>query len=236
MKKVVASAVIFLFVSNLFAQRLYGTREKSNLPAFDIPLSESTNPASVYFYQQVEQKCRSLDTSITAKQILSLTRYYTSMSAVDPAYLDSLASKAYAFNEEKKYQDAVRTADLLLKASPTNITGHKELSLAFKRMENDSLSAIHFAFMVKIIKAVLAYGDGTYEYPFIINNFFEGLSIYEAAFYCKPNKMVLMLDKQKRLVGAYNGYSARYDEILIRYADLSHWKPRLKKGDYIEEQ
>ena len=70
----------------------------------------------------------------------------------------------------------------------------------------------------------------------MLKNFFEGISIYEAAFRCKPSKITLMLDKQGRLLGAYNGYSSALDEILIRYSELTHWKPQLKKGDYIEEK
>ena len=80
------------------------------------------------------------------------------------------------------------------------------------------------------------YADGTYEFPFIVNNFFEGISIYEAAFQCKPSKVALMLDKTDRLLGAYNCYSSRHDEIYIRYSELSHWKKDLKKEDYIIEK
>ncbi|MCX8534243.1 hypothetical protein [Chryseobacterium luquanense] len=39
-------------------------------------------------------------------------------------------------------------------------------------------------------------------------------------------------DKKERLLGAYNGYYSAMDQILIKYSELSHWKPQLKEGDY----
>lgn len=218
------------------SRRMYGEEVKTTFPKFEIPLSASTDVNSVYYFKTIEEKLVKLDTLITEEQIISLTKFNISKNQINPSFLDSLANKAYKLNEEKNYTDALKTAQLLLNQSPNNITGHKELSLAYDRIGNDSLSSLHFSMMKKVLKSVFKYGDGTYDYPFLVSNFFEGISIYEAAFRCKPNKVALMLDKKNRLLGAYNGYSSSMDEILIRYSDLTHWKSQLKESDYSEER
>lgn len=216
--------------------RMYGKQAKVVVPKFGIPIASSTDVNSLYYFKTVEEKLIQLDTTITAEQIISLTKYKISKNEIQPNFLDSLANQAYKQNEEKKYDEAIATAKIILVQSPNNSTGHKEIALAYNRIGNDSLSKLHFSMLVKIIKSVFKYGDGSYEYPFLVNNFFEEISIYEAAFKCRPNKMVVLLDKQNRLLGAYNGYSSTLDEILIRYSELTHWKPQLKEGDYIEEK
>lgn len=217
-------------ITNSF--RIYGEVEKRILPRFEISLSESLNNNSIYYFKTVQQKLNKLDSTVTAEQIISLTKFYISEEKINPTYLDSLSNKAYKQNEEKKFLDAIITAKLILNHSPNNIAGHKEMGLAYKQLGNDNLADMHLLIMKKIIDAVFKYSDGTYEYPFIVNNFFEGFSIYEAVYRCRPKKVVLMLDKKSRLLGAYNGYSASYDEIFIKYTDLSHWKSRLKPDDY----
>lgn len=250
--------ILFLFEALLFAQkvpppppkppkhnttgkndtgslRMYGEESVKTFPAFTIPLSASEDERSVYFHQTVEEKLVKLDSTITPEQIISFTKFKISKNQIDPRLLDSLANKAYKQIEEQKYPDAIATAKILLAKSPNNITGHKEISLAYKKTGDEKLSSLHFAMLTKILKAVFKYGDGTAYFPFLVNNFFEGISIYEAAFRCKPNKITLIADKKGRLLGAYNGYSSAMDQILIRYSDLTHWKSQLKKGDYTEE-
>lgn len=222
--------------NNSNSYRMYGEQAKVVLPKFSIPISSSTDASSIYYFKTVENKLAQLDSTITAEQIVSLTKFNIFKNEINPKLLDSLANKAYKLNEENNYDEAIKTAQLILDKSPNNITGHKEIGLAYKRIGKDDLANKHFGMMVKIISSVFKYGDGTYEYPFLINNFFEGISIYEAAFRCNPRKITLMLDKQDRLLGAYNGYSSAMDEILIRYSELTHWKSQLKKGDYIEEK
>lgn len=216
--------------------RMYGEEVKKIFPAFTVPLSASEDEHSIYYFKTIEEKLIKLDSTISAEQIISLTKFKISKNQIDPDLLDSLANKMYKQNEEKKYSEAIETAKIMLDKSPNNITGHKEISLAYKRMGNDKLSSLYFGMLVKILTSVFKYGDGTGDFPFLVNNFFEGISIYEAAFRCKPNKITLILDKRERLLGAYNCYSSAMDQILIRYSELTHWKPRLQKGDYTEEK
>ena len=235
MKNHCLTIFLIILVHVALGQRMYGEQPKIVIPEFSIALSVSEDPTSEYYYKSVEDKLNKLDTTVTAEQIVSYTRYKMLTVQINPVILDSLAGRSYTLNEEKKFLNAIAKAKDLLSLSPNNISGHKEIAFAYNRIGNDSLSGLHFAMMVKVISSVFKYGDGTYEHPFLINNFFEGISIYEAAFRCKPNKTVLMLDKRKRLLGAYNGYSSAMDEILIRYAELSHWKSLLRKEDYIVE-
>jgi tetratricopeptide (TPR) repeat protein len=235
MKEKLLIVTLIIISHSVVGQKMYGAQPKTVIPKFSIELSASTDAKSQYYYKLVEGRLKKLDTTVTAEQLISYTRYKVLTTKLNPGQLDDLASELYQLNEEKKYKQAVTKARELLALSANNITGHKELSLAYKKLGNDSLAQLHFGMMVKIISSVFKYGDGRYEHPFMINNFFEGLSIYEAAFRCKPNKTVVMLDKHKRLLGAYNGYSSAMDEILIRYSELSHWKPLLTDGDYIIE-
>ena len=93
----------------------------------------------------------------------------------------------------------------------------------------------NFSMLIKIVSSILKYSDGSYDLPFVLNIFFEGIAIYEVVFDCNPRKRVLMLDQYGRLLGSYNGYSSKYDEIIISYSDLTHWLPYLKEDDYIKE-
>lgn len=216
--------------------KIYGEKIKKVLPKFNVLLSESSDSHSIYYYKTIEKKLIELDSTLTEEQIVSFTKFNISENKINPTLLDSLANKAYKLNDEKNYREVVKTANLILEKSANNITAHKELSLAYKHLGKDELSKKHLGMMAKIISSVFKYSDGSYESPFLINNFFEGISIYEAKFRCKPKKITLMLDKKGRILGAYNGYSSYWDEIFIRYSELSHWKPQLKEGDYREEQ
>ncbi|WP_433829714.1 tetratricopeptide repeat protein [Flavobacterium anhuiense] len=194
---------------------------------FNIAITESTNVNSIYYYKTVEALLQKLDTTaVTAAQIISLTKYKIYSKAINPNYLDSLARKAYKLNEEKKYDEAVVLAKEILKQSPNNITGHKELAYAYKRLNNMKLSDLHFKMMVKIINSVFQYGEGSRQSPFILNNFFEGVSIYEAKFGVYPQRTRLILTKDKVLLGGYDSYH------IMRFANFTHWFPQLKEGDY----
>lgn len=203
---------------------------KNVIPEFNISVSESTDKKSIYYYKNVETLLQKLDTLVSAEQIISLTKYKIQSNTINPTYLDSLASKAYKLNENKQYDEAIIVAKEILGQSPNNISGHKEISYAYKHLGNDNFSNLHFLMMVKIIKSVFKYGDGSREKPYILNNFFEGLSIYEAKFGCFPKRVRLILTTEKKLLGGYDCFH------IMRFANLTHWLPLLKKEDYkIEE-
>lgn len=203
---------------------------KNSVSEFKIPSNEWTNVNSIYYFKNVQNLLAKLDTLVSAEQIISLTKYKVKSNTLNPTYLDSLARKAYKLNEDKKYDEAIVVAKEILNQSPNNITGHKEMSFAYKYLGNENLSNRHFLVMVKILNSVLKYGDGSRENPYILNNFFEGLSIYEAKFGCYPRKVTLILTKEKKLLGGYDCYH------IMRFSDLTHWLPLLKKDDYkIEE-
>ncbi|MBB6372469.1 DUF4919 domain-containing protein [Chryseobacterium shigense] len=200
------------------------------IPQFKVSLSESTDKNSVYYFKNIEAQIAKLDTLVSAEQMISLTRYKIQTGTINPAYLDSLAGKAYKFNEDKQYSEAIETAKKILIQSPNNITAHKEMSYAYKRLGDNNLSGLHFSMMVKIIKSVLKYGDGSRKSPYILNNFFEGLSIYEAKFDCFPKKVRLILTTEKKLLGGYDCFH------IMRFSDMTHWLPSLSPEDYKIEQ
>lgn len=224
--------ILTVFVNSIFSQ------EKSktiivNIPKFEIPLSESSNINSIYFYKNIEDKLTKQDTTITYEQIISLTKYNISKNNLQTKYLDSLYNVAYKLNEKKKYSKSIEVSRKILKQRTNNISAIKEISFAYKKLGNEKLANSYYSILVKIIKAIFKYGDGSFEHPFLLNNFSEGITIYETAYRCKQNKTVLMLDENQRLLGAYNGYSSEYDEIIISYSELTHSKSELKETEYI---
>ena len=200
------------------------------IPKFNVSRKELTEVNSIYYFKKIEDQIIKLDTLVSAEQIISLTKYKIYSNTINPTYLDSLAQKAYKLNEDKNYNMAIEVAKQILIQSPNNITAHKEIAFAYKHIDNNNLSKLHFLLMVKIIKSILKYGDGSRENPYILNNFFEGLSIYEAKFGCFPKKVRLILTAEKKLLGGYDCYH------VMRFSDMTHWLPSLKVEDYKVEQ
>lgn len=208
---------------------------KLKFPRLVISLKQCLDTTSVFYYKKIERKFIENDTNMTVEQVLSLTKYYVFTKKQNLTLLDSLSTKIYKLNESNQYEEAITISRHLLNICPNNLTGHKEIALAYKKTGNDSLSKKHFQVMVKILSSIFKYGDGNYDNPFIVNNFYEGISIYESVFRTKPSKVTLMLSKNQRLLGSYYAYLSAVDNVLIRYSDLSHWKSHLKKNDYIIE-
>jgi tetratricopeptide (TPR) repeat protein len=221
--------------SNSNGTRMYGGQKIKSMPKFTIPLSASTDPNSIYYFKTIEKKLEQLDTTLSLEQSISLTKYYISKKQIDPNALDRLAEETYELNEKKEYKSAIKVATKLLELCPNSATGHNEIALAYNKIGRDSLGELHFAMLKKILDSVFKFSDGSYESPFIVNHFYEGISLYEAAFKCFPDSMVPMLDKNKRLLGAYKCYSPAMNDILIRYTELSHWKFQLTEEEYIIE-
>ena len=195
------------------------------VPKFPIALAESTNKNSIYYFKSIEERITKFDTLISEEQLISLTKYKIHSNSINPTYLDSLANKVYKLNEAKKYTEAIELAKEILIQSPNNLTGQKEISYAYKHIGNTDLANKHFVMMVKIIKSILKYSDGSLKNPYLLNNFFEGKSLYEAKFGCLPDTS-LVLTTDKRLLGTFKCFH------INTLADLTHWLPLLKKGDY----
>ena len=199
------------------------------IPKFSIALEESTNKNSIYYFKSIEERITKFDTLISEEQLISLTKYKIHSNTINPTYLDSLATKVYKLNEDKNYAEAIELAKTILVQSPNNLTGHKEISYAYKHIGNTNLADKHFKMMVKIIKSILKYSDGSIKNPYILNNFFEGKSLYEASFGCFP-ETTLVLTIDKRLLGTFKCFH------INTLADLTHWLPLLKKEDYYIEK
>ncbi|KFF01682.1 DUF4919 domain-containing protein [Chryseobacterium luteum] len=203
---------------------------QNNIPKFNISIDQSMDKNSIYYFKNIEEQIAKLDTLLSGEQIISLTKYKIHTKAIHPAYLDSLANKAYLLNENKNYRAAIEVSEKILTRSPNNITAHKEMAYAYKRLDDPKRSNLHFSMMVKIIKSVFKYGDGSRQSPYILNNFFEGLSIYEAMYSCFPKKVTLILTTDKNLLGGYDCFH------IMRFSNLNHWLPSLSEEDYKVEQ
>lgn len=199
--------------------------ESCQVEKFKIKSKNFTDRNSKYYYKTIENKLNELDTYITAEEIISYTKYRNSLD-FDPFKIDSISSAIYKLNENSKFEEAIKLCGDLQKISPNNITLHKELAFAYKKVGKTELSEKHFDFMKKIISAVEKYSDGCRINPYILNNGFEGFSLYEAVFSVFPNKTRFILTKSKKIIYGYDIYH------IMRFADLNHYKKYLKEEEY----
>lgn len=227
--------IIFLSISYTIFSQENNKIDLNNLSKFEIPLSESTNKNSIYFYKNIEDKLKKIDTSLTSEQIISLTKFNNSKNKKQTKFLDSLCKISNDFYKEEKYSNVILICNKILHYSPNNLFAIKELAFVHKKLGNEKLSNSYYSLLIKILKAIFKYSDGSFEYPFILNNYSEGITIYEIVYQCKPNKTALILDENKRLLGAYYGYSSKYDEIIINYSNLTHSFSELKENEYISQ-
>ncbi len=197
-------------------------KAEKKIVKFDSPISLSLDSTSQFYFKRIENKLANLDTTLTAEQLMSYRNFKIS-NDLRYNYLDTICVELYKYNEKKEYQKAIDLAKIVLIESPNNITGHKEIALAYEKIGNKKLSVMHFNMMKKIILSTYIYGDGSYDFPLYANNFFEGLSILEAFKNCLPQRLTLMLDKKERVLGVFN---CKYEGEILNI-ELSQYKSTL---------
>lgn len=199
--------------------------EVCQIEKFKIESKNFTDIKSKFYFKTIENKLNNLDTNISSEEIISYTKYRNSLE-FDPFKIDSISLAIYKLNENSKYENAIKLCDKLKTISPNNITLHKELSFAYKRLGRTDISEKHFEIMKKIIIAVEKYSDGCRINPYILNNCFEGVSLYEAKFSLYPKKARFIQTESKKIIYGYEIYH------IMRFADLNHYKKYLNQGDY----
>ena len=192
---------------------------------FKIESKYFTDKNSEYYYKTIENKLKNIELDISSEQIIAYTKYRNNLE-INPFRIDSIASAIYKLNENSKFQEAIELTSKLKSISPNNITLHKELAFAYKKTDNKEMSEKHFEMMKKIITAIEKYSDGCRINPYILNNCFEGLSLYEARFGGFPSKTRFILTDSKKIIYGYDIYH------IMRFADLNHYKKYLKEGEY----
>lgn len=235
-------SVIILLITSSFllkGQKLYSGKLPNSLihdiKTFKIDFLEFENKNSMFYHELIEDKFRAFDTSITSVECIALIKYNNLNQRLNPLELDELGDLAYELNERQYFDSAVSVCNKILSMCPNNLTGIKELSYAEGKLGKNESSEKSFAMMSLILDAISEYGNGTYESPWILNNYKEGSSIYDSKYGCIPSKGGFMLDKSNRFLGGYYGYSPRLNEILILYSNMDHIKFRLGSTDYIRE-
>ena len=199
--------------------------EVCNVEVYKIDSKYFIDKNSKYYYKTVEKKLNDVDLNISDEEIIAYTKYRNS-SQFDPFKIDDIAYSIYKLNENSKFEEVIKLCDQLKSVSPNNITLFKELSFAYKKLGKTEISNKYFEMMKKIISAVEKYSDGCRINPYILNNSFEGKSLYEAKFSLFPSKTRFILTKTKKMIYGYDIYQ------IMRFADLDHYKKYLKKGDY----
>ncbi len=192
---------------------------------FNVDINSFTDVNSEYYFEKIKRKLNAIDLEISPEEIIAYTKYRNNLN-FNPFKIDSIASAIYKLNENLKFEDAIKLSVELKSVSPNNITLHKELSYAYKRLGKTELSEKHFEMMKKIINAVEKYSDGCRINPYILNNCFEGISLYEAIFGGYPKKTRFILTESKKIIYGYDIYH------IMRFANLNHYKKYLKEGEY----
>ena len=203
---------------------------KKSVKKFEIPVELSFDKNSNYFYEKIESRLINCDSILTSKEIISYTKYKIFKKEINPLKLDSLANEIYQLNEKGKFEESLNLSEMLLKESPNNITGFKEKSFALKRLGQLEKANSCFNMMKLLVNSVMETSEGTRENPYILNNFFEGISIFEARNICYPKKTRFILTKEKQLIGGYDCFH------ILTFSDLNHYKPYLNKIDYKVEK
>lgn len=105
----------------------------------------------------------------------------------------------YHFNEKENYSKAIEVGWEIRKQSPNNITALKEMSLAFKGLNQVDSMQMYFTLMVKMIEAVKLSGDGGVQAPYVLNNSFELISIIEAIYGLYPHQGGTYIDREGQI-------------------------------------
>lgn len=196
-----------------------------NIEIFKIDSTYFTDKNSKYYHEKIKNRINDIDLEISSEEIIAYTKYRNSLD-FNPFKIDSIASAVYKLNEASKFEEAIKLCSRLQSISPNNITLHKELAYAYKKLGKTELSEKHFEMMKKIISAVEKYSDGCRINPYLLNNCFEGNSLYEARFSLFPSKTRFILTESKKIIYGYDIYH------IMRFANLNHYKKYLKEGEY----
>lgn len=150
------------------------------------PNKEITEKVNFEYYSYIDNKIKSLDTSITLNDILNKKYYLFNENKVNPNVLDSLAIKGYKLNEKKNYIEAITVLKELLELSPLSISAYKELGYAYEKLENQQDANRYFSYMIKIADAISKVEF--YGINISLNHKFEGVSFMETKYNCYPDK------------------------------------------------
>jgi hypothetical protein len=199
--------------------------EICNVQIFEIDSTSFIDNTSKYYFEKIKNRLNAIDLEITSEEIIAYTKHRNNLN-FNPFKIDSIALAIYKLNENSKFEDAINLSATLKTISPNNLTLHKELAYAYKKLGQTELSEKHFEMMKKIISAIEKYSDGCRINPYILNNCFEGISLYEAKFSLYPSKTRFILTESKKIIYGYDIYH------IMRFANLNHYKEYIKEGEY----
>lgn len=183
---------------------------------------------SNFYYDSIKHRLKQSDSTLTPIEILSYTWYVQQNDLFNPSVIDKEAEKLYQLNEAQKYTKAIRLANDILSASPNNITAFKELAYAYSKLNKKDSSELYFTLMVKSIKAAKLYGNGSYDSPYLLNNSFELVSIFEAQYGLYPENSGVLKDSK----GQIRTFKKTGD--IGKFCLLNHWEKYLKSGQFVE--
>lgn len=186
-------------------------------------------------HQELSRRILSKDTSLTEDELLFTYVFTTTKKDFSATMIDTLASRVYQLNENENYVQAILSADTLLQIAPLNVMANKEMIFALKKLEKNEDLKLYDGILRKLSKAILMTGDGVFEKPIFITNYFDGLALEELFFACSPSKQGIFFDKKNRVLASYYCFSSKYNEIFIRYFNLTHSERFYKNRINMEE-
>ncbi len=163
-------------------------------------------------YKSLSRRWAKKDSTITAKEVTFLRCFYTTTSQYNPLEIDKMGTDIFRLNEEKKYEEAIRLCQELLKKCPYNLISFKEMAYALNKLEKDYAPV--WAKAQLIVQAMSTYGEyfepkdqnvvKTLNIPLFPLSLYEGAILYDMSkSFPKVTKVLQMNDD---LVVAY--YSA----------------------------
>lgn len=152
---------LILFSNLIFSQNIFEYHKD-----FDKILAETKDASSVLNYDVQLKKYNSDDKEQTDNEMLALLIGHTAKATYKPYSDLSIANDLYELNEKGKYQEAVNSANKMLKSNPFHIKVLIEICYALNGLGKTEESINYNYRMFKIYKAMAYSCNGDFQkYP-----------------------------------------------------------------------
>lgn len=154
-------------------------------------------------YKSLSRRWAKNDSTITTQEITFLRCFYTTTSQYKPLEIDKIGAEIFRLNEEKKYEEAIKLCEKLIKICPYNLISYKEMAYALEKLGKDKV--LIWAKALKIGQAMSTYGEHfepkdqnvvkTLNIPLFPLSLYEGAIFYDmSGSFPKVMKVVPMND------------------------------------------
>lgn len=163
---------------------------------FENILKETKNKNSDFYYENLLKKYNKADTTLTDKQMLSLLISFTDNKNYKPYKDLDFGRNLYKFNDEKKFDEVIKSGNEFLTTHPFDLKTLYEVSYAYHKKGNETLAKDFLIKAMLIFKAMLYSGDGrSIDTPTFALNPTDGQELIKKGLGAKIGKMGSGKDK-----------------------------------------